>query len=205
VHATLTAAQFFSYRSTYLFLGGITSSLPLFGLGRSDCRLPVQLSVARYVSETKPIGVTVHDYEAVRYLPGHPGSFMPEGPLFAVEGAPNVFLETMKRGEDDTFERTDNATAKCSAKTTIVLRLYEAFGGHAKAQLRIASHLHISKAYSTNLLEDDGGDELYLTRIEDGEEGRNVTAIRLDFHGFEVKTVKLVVAVHGRETVSEQG
>ncbi|KAJ7889028.1 galactose mutarotase-like domain-containing protein [Mycena leptocephala] len=49
---------------------------------------------------------------------------------FDIEGAPDVFLETVKRREDDSF--------KSGGKTTVVLRLYEAFGGHAQAQLHIA-------------------------------------------------------------------
>ena len=46
---------------------------------------------------------------------------MLSGPPFSVSGAHNVFLETIKRGEDDDFKNGTN--------TTIVLRLYEAFGG----------------------------------------------------------------------------
>ena len=48
---------------------------------------------------------------------------------FKVTGAPNVALETIKRGEDDTSE-TDG-------KRTVILRLFEQYGGHAKAALRM--------------------------------------------------------------------
>jgi len=108
---------------------------------------------------------------------------------FTIEGARNVFLETVKRGEDDDFGAD-------SAKTTVVLRLYEAFGGHAQAKLRIAGHLDVFKAYTTNLLEDvDEGDELNVVRAEDPS-GQAAAGLRLDFRGFEVKTVKLVLG-HG--------
>ena len=90
-----------------------------------------------------------------------------------------MFLETIKRGEDDKH-----------GVTTIVLRLYEAFGGHAKAQLKIARQIPLAKAYITNLLEDDG-DALQIKRTADGEDGDATLA--LDFHGFEVKTVKLYI------------
>ncbi|KAG5338322.1 hypothetical protein C0989_007560 [Termitomyces sp. Mn162] len=101
---------------------------------------------------------------------------------FTVEGARNVFLETLKRGENDSFLNNSGAT-------TIVLRLYEAFGGHAKVMVRIGGHLSIAKAYLTNLLEDHD-DEL---NISPGENSTTSGIIRLDFRGFEVKTVKLVL------------
>ena len=50
----------------------------------------------------------------------------------------------------------------------MVLRLHEVFGGHAQAKLRIADHLDIFKAYTTNLLEDvDEDDELNVVRVEE--------------------------------------
>jgi len=105
---------------------------------------------------------------------------------FIVEGAPNVFLETIKRGEGDSFESTDNL----GQTTTIVLRFYEAFGGHAQARVRLAGHLRVSRAILTNLLEDDGDDLALMS----GGGLAGATMIKLDFHGFEVKTVKLVIA-----------
>jgi alpha-mannosidase len=51
--------------------------------------------------------------------------------LFSVAGAPNVILETVKRGDDDDF----NLNSK--GGQTVVLRLYEAFGGHARASLNV--------------------------------------------------------------------
>ncbi|CAK5279299.1 unnamed protein product [Mycena citricolor] len=95
-------------------------------------------------------------------------------PLFTVSGAPNVVLETVKRGEDDGPERR-----------TVVLRLYEAMGGHAKAQLRIANGLGVQAAYETNLLEDISEEARLGLKDECG--------LELKFHGFEVKTVVLVL------------
>ena len=97
---------------------------------------------------------------------------------FRVHGAPNVFLETIKRGEDD--DKT---------KTTIVLRLYEAFGGHALAELHIGAGLGVKKASLTNMMEDDvDSTELSLSSLTSG-----ASKIKLNFHRFEVKTVKLVI------------
>jgi hypothetical protein len=41
---------------------------------------------------------------------------------FHVEGARNVIIDTVKRGEDDDFASAD-------APKTVIVRLYEAFGG----------------------------------------------------------------------------
>ncbi|KDR78195.1 hypothetical protein GALMADRAFT_245234 [Galerina marginata CBS 339.88] len=111
---------------------------------------------------------------------------------FKVEGARNVFLETVKRGEYDAFDEPVNFEDK-DTPATIVLRLYEAFGGHAQAQLNISSHLPVTKAFVTNLMEDEN-EELYVLRSTDadGNSGSG-TSISLSFRGFEVKTVKLVL------------
>jgi alpha-mannosidase len=109
---------------------------------------------------------------------------------FVVEGARNVFLETVKRGEDDSFEEVVNLDDK-SMTTTVILRLYEAYGGHAQANLLISHHLPVLKAITTNLLEDED-EELYVLRSSDSIDGSGC-ALSLSFRGFEVKTVKLVL------------
>ena len=45
---------------------------------------------------------------------------------FQIEGAPNVMLETIKRGVDDESTGTE---------VTVILRLFERMGGHADATL----------------------------------------------------------------------
>ncbi|KAI0632608.1 glycosyl hydrolases family 38 N-terminal domain-containing protein [Trametes polyzona] len=106
-------------------------------------------------------------------------------PGFSIEGAPNVFLETVKRGLDDDFSKHD------AASPTIVLRLYEAYGGHAQVKFKIASHIPVVKAIVTNLLEDEV-EELNLLQTADSS-----LAVKLKFHGFEVKTVKLTLGKPG--------
>ncbi|KIM65521.1 glycoside hydrolase family 38 protein [Scleroderma citrinum Foug A] len=113
---------------------------------------------------------------------------------FALTGTPNIFLETIKRGEDDDFETP-------GAIKTVILRLYEAFGGHGSAKLRIAPHLCVLEAYTTNLLEDQKA-ELELSR--DAEDDV-MSRLELDFRGFEVKTVKLVLACAGEKAESGAG
>ena len=48
---------------------------------------------------------------------------------FKVVSAPNVMLETVKRGEDDMFEM--------DGKRTVILRTFEQYGGHAQAELKM--------------------------------------------------------------------
>lgn len=110
---------------------------------------------------------------------------------FVVEGARNVFLETVKRGEYDSLEEAVNLDDK-SATTTVILRLYEAFGGHAQARLIVSHHLPVLKAFTTNLLEDED-EELYILRSSGSSDGFSGSALSLSFRGFEVKTVKLVL------------
>ncbi|KAF9447763.1 glycoside hydrolase family 38 protein, partial [Macrolepiota fuliginosa MF-IS2] len=120
---------------------------------------------------------------------------------FTISGARNIILETVKRGEYDDFEAS--VTDSESGSVTIILRLYEAFGGHGKVQLNIARHLPIAKAFITNLLEDEE-QELTINRStgaldgdsadEDaGAPGAPGYSMNLSFRGFEVKTVKLVI------------
>jgi len=111
---------------------------------------------------------------------------------FWLEGDPNVFLETIKRGEDDDV-------ASAHARKTVVLRLYEAYGGHGRVRLRIAPSVRVAAASLTNLLEDHKA-ELQMAS-GDGDDGADAAArvfgLDLDFRGFEVKTVKLVIAGDG--------
>ena len=99
---------------------------------------------------------------------------------------PSVVLETLKRGDLDK-DRKDGPR-------TIVLRLYEVFGGHASVSLQI----NLSKvvaAYEMNLLEDDAGAEALALERTTGGEGEyqrsmEAVSIRLAFGELEAKTIK---------------
>jgi alpha-mannosidase len=112
-------------------------------------------------------------------------NFKPFRPPFRVTGAPNVILETIKRGESD-FEKHH---ASPSSVSTVVLRIYEAYGGHARAKLHVYQSLNVIRAFETNLLEDE---ERELGIMNNSTTG--AATFTLDFRGFEVKTVKLVVS-----------
>ncbi|KZT52183.1 glycoside hydrolase family 38 protein [Calocera cornea HHB12733] len=104
---------------------------------------------------------------------------------FSVEGAPGVIIDTVKRGEDDKFD------SHHTGATTIVVRLYEAYGGHATAKLRISSRVPVSKASITNILEDELT-PLELSRAPSAGQGED-TILELPFRGFQIVTVKLTI------------
>ncbi|KAH9970026.1 glycoside hydrolase family 38 protein [Lactifluus volemus] len=112
---------------------------------------------------------------------------VPHMPPFIVYGRScSVFLETFKRGDLD----------DAKGIRTVVLRLYEAYGGHASICLQVNMPQRVIAAYETNLLEDDvGADSLSLERTT-GEWGERPgeQMLRLVFRGFEVKTIKVVLA-----------
>jgi alpha-mannosidase len=125
-----------------------------------------------------------------------------------VEGARNVFLETVKRGEYDSFEEVvnlgyDKNSATTTSVITVILRLYEAYGGHAQARLLVSRHLPVLKAFTTNLLEDED-EELYVLPSSDSSDGSGGCALSLSFRGFEVKTVKLVLGVQPPKPSNKQ-
>ncbi|KIJ30485.1 glycoside hydrolase family 38 protein [Sphaerobolus stellatus SS14] len=100
---------------------------------------------------------------------------------FSVAGAPNVVLDTIKRSDDEDWK-----SKKDGKSGFIVLRLYEAFGGHARAELKIAGHLDVKKATITNLLEDE-------LEVLDVSEHAGHSSVTIPFRGFQVVTVKLEV------------
>lgn len=139
---------------------------------------------------------------------------------FKLLGAPNVQLETVKRGEDDDHSST---------KATIIVRLFEQMGGHAKAVFKVYVPFHFSssrslspaiigvptlgmrykkgnilimcrsgmkilKAQLANILE-DSIDELKVqpTSSLSSGDGKDESEIKLSFRGFEIKTLKLTV------------
>jgi alpha-mannosidase len=117
-------------------------------------------------------------------------SIVPRVPPFLVLARHNnVFLETIKRGD------LDDAKGIC----TIVMRFYEAYGGHASIGLHINMPKRIVAAYETNLLEDDAGAKSLALERTTGEwsERRGDPLLRLVFRGFEVKTIKVVLAKDG--------
>jgi alpha-mannosidase len=114
-------------------------------------------------------------------------STVPHVPPFIVFGRDcSVFLETFKRGDLD----------DAKGIRTVVLRLYEAYGGHASIGLQVNTPQRVIAAYETNLLEDDAGANSLALEQTTGEWGERPgqQMLRLVFRGFEVKTIKVVFA-----------
>lgn len=75
---------------------------------------------------------------------------------------------------------------------TVILRLYEAYGGHARATVRISKDIPVSKVFLTNLLEDKL-EELEVTRNDDKD-----YLVSIEFRGFQVNTLQLVLNHEGK-------
>ncbi|WOO78189.1 Alpha-mannosidase [Vanrija pseudolonga] len=97
------------------------------------------------------------------------------GSPVTLSGARNVVLETIKRGEDDG-----------EGTKTVIVRLFEQYGGRGRAVLNIGASLGVVKAEVVDILEEHVSDlELVPTAT-----GAKVT---LPCHGFEIKTVRLTL------------
>ncbi|KAK4701933.1 alpha-mannosidase, partial [Phenoliferia sp. Uapishka_3] len=103
---------------------------------------------------------------------------------FKLSGSRNVILDTIKRGEDDHF------TANSDNPQTVILRLYEAFGGHGV--VNISSALDVESATVCDILERDL-DELTIIQSKDSN-GSTSSSFKLHFRGFQVVSVKLTLA-----------
>ncbi|EEP82819.1 hypothetical protein UREG_07684 [Uncinocarpus reesii 1704] len=95
-------------------------------------------------------------------------------------GAPNLILDTIKRGEDD--EDVSRGELEQRSSRSIILRIYDSMGGKSRGTIEV--RLPIRKVYKCNLLEDD----LESLKVE---EGKNVSKIDIELRPFEVATYRL--------------
>lgn len=119
-----------------------------------------------------------------------------KGP-FQVESAPNVILDTVKRGEDDDY------LSKKSSGMSVICRLYESKGGHAVASL--VTSLPVKSASIVDLLERKIAD-VEVVSFGDEDKGKKQKKIQLAFRGFQIVTVKLELDVerhHASKLVEE--
>ncbi|SCV71207.1 BQ2448_2795 [Microbotryum intermedium] len=105
---------------------------------------------------------------------------------FKLEGTRNIMLDTIKRGEEDHFG------GKGSAPQTVVLRFYEAFGGHG--QVDVISPLAIESATICDILERDLEDVEVVQLLKSG---KGMSSFKLKFRGFQVVSVKVTLATSG--------
>lgn len=103
-----------------------------------------------------------------------------------IEGAPNLVLDTIKRGEDDEDVSTGNLPAKSGH--SIIVRVYDALGGKSKGVLTW-NHLDVKGVFRTNALEDEEEDlKGSMLQTATGKKG-----VKIEIRAFEVATFKLVL------------
>ncbi|KAG7700170.1 hypothetical protein KL915_000859 [Ogataea haglerorum] len=104
--------------------------------------------------------------------------------IVSVTGDENLVLSNIKRGEDDSGMDSGhiyrNLPKKYVGQKTLVLRLYEALGGRAKATVKI--NYPVDKVFKTNLLEEEKEE----IAVKDD-------AFEVISRSFEVSTYKVVL------------
>ncbi|KAJ2638266.1 Glycoside hydrolase, 38 vacuolar alpha mannosidase, partial [Coemansia sp. RSA 1287] len=91
-------------------------------------------------------------------------------PFFTLSGDSSVVLDTVKAAEDNSSQ--------------VVVRMYEAYGGHARVKL--STKLRVTRAQLTNILEEHVEDAKLVVL-------GSKRSVDLAFKPFEVKTVKFQV------------
>ncbi|KAJ2828124.1 Glycoside hydrolase, 38 vacuolar alpha mannosidase [Coemansia erecta] len=102
-----------------------------------------------------------------------PPSLLKPRPFFSLSGARNVVLDTVKRAEDD--------------EHSYIVRMYEAYGGHARALL--TTRLPFSSVHKVNILEEpmDGPDGADIERLA------HSAALEVSLKPFEVVSLKFTL------------
>jgi alpha-mannosidase len=98
---------------------------------------------------------------------------------FRIIGAPNLIIDTVKRGDDDADISVDNLPTRKTKN--IIIRLFDSLGGKSTGKLTWGK-IPVKKVYETNLLEDDGKE------LELAKDGHSVS---ITVKPFEVVTVRL--------------
>lgn len=105
---------------------------------------------------------------------------------FQIHGAPNLVLDTIKRGEDD--EDVSRGELPVKKGQSVIVRVYDALGGKSKAVLTWGN-LQVKKVVKVNALEDEleGEKDVVMTEVA-GKKGA-----KIEMRAFEVATFKLVL------------
>lgn len=115
-----------------------------------------------------------------------------KSPLISLTGNPSLVLDTVKRAEDDS-DVTRGELPKRKGRS-VVVRVYDSLGGRSEGVIETKGlaalgatkdkKVSVTKAYKTNLLEDD------LEEIEVGKDG----GVKIVLRPFEVATFRLLLA-----------
>jgi len=122
-----------------------------------------------------------------------PPSAMHSGLLnpFHIYGAPNLVLDTIKRGEDD--EDVSRGELPIKKGHSIILRIYDSLGGKSKGVLTWGD-VDVKKVIKVNALEDEEGEPLDISDMRVGAEEVKEKGVPIEIRAFEVASYKLSLA-----------
>lgn len=100
-----------------------------------------------------------------------------------------VVIDTIKRGEED-FEYYGQKP-KDPESFSIIVRLYESLGAHAKPTIKIG--LPVKSTAITNLLEDVDEDKSRDLGFGTYSDEKDTTYVQLELKPFEIKTFKITL------------
>lgn len=106
---------------------------------------------------------------------------------FCIHGAPNLVLDTIKRGEDD--EDVSRGELPVRKGYSVILRIYDAMGGKSRGVLTWGA-LNVRRVERVNALEDCEG---VLDGAEVLVEGEVVKGVGLEVRAFEVVSLRVVL------------
>lgn len=109
---------------------------------------------------------------------------------FQIHGAPNLVLDTIKRGEDD--EDVSRGELPAKKGQSVIVRIYDALGGKSKAVLTWGA-LHVKRVVKVNALEDELEGEKEIVMCEQEVGGEVKKGAKIEVRAFEVATYKLVL------------
>jgi alpha-mannosidase len=121
---------------------------------------------------------------------GHSQSTTSSPPLldtFHIHGAPNLIIDTVKRGEDD--EDVSRGELPVNKGQSVILRVYDAMGGKSKGVITWGG-LKVKSVTKVNALEDHI-EEVGVSMVE--IEGEEKVGAKIEVRAFEVATYKLVL------------
>ncbi|EUC29909.1 glycoside hydrolase family 38 protein [Bipolaris zeicola 26-R-13] len=112
---------------------------------------------------------------------------------FHIYNAPNLVLDTIKRGEDD--EDVSRGELPVKKGHSVILRIYDALGGKSKGVLTWGN-LNVTKVVKVNALEDEeeNGEALRICSLRTGGDAEAMeTGVEIEVRAFEVASYKLVL------------
>lgn len=110
---------------------------------------------------------------------------------FHIHGAPNLVIDTIKRGEDD--EDVSRGELPVKKGHSIILRIYDALGGKSKGVLTWSDAVKVRKVVKTNALEDEIEDVGVVGEVVVDDKVEKKKGVKIEVRAFEIVTLKLVL------------